>query len=72
MFVLNQTDLYFIAGANVIIVATQAALGTYAAAATLIKATQTLNEFGHTLGERVFNRTHKDVLGQMEFREDHE
>lgn len=45
-------------------VAVGVVISTYAGAATL-NATQTLNQFGHNIGEQVFNSTHPDPLGQM-------
>lgn len=61
---LNKTDLLTISGANPAYVAIGAGVATYVGGATLIDATNTLNDFGRNLGEQLYNATHPDQLGQ--------
>lgn len=65
MDILERNELLMIAGGNPILVAIDVGISTYAGTATIINATQTLNQSGHALGEHIFNATHPDLLGQM-------
>lgn len=65
MEILDQNSFSLIAGGNAVFVAMGVGVSTYVGTATLINATQTLNQFGHAVGEQVFNLTHPDPLGQM-------
>ncbi len=65
MYTLNLIDLYIVSGGNPILTAVAIGASTYVGAATLVNATQTLNDFGRTIGERVYNNTHPNPLGKM-------
>lgn len=65
MDILDQDVISKVAGGNAVYVAVGVGISTYAGACTLINSTHTLNNFGHTVGEQVFNSTHPDQLGQM-------
>jgi hypothetical protein len=70
MDIVKPNELLKVTGGNAVFVAIGVGISTYAGACTLIKSTQTLNDFGHTLGEQVFNSTHPDQLGQMVYQVD--
>ncbi|MCS5711651.1 hypothetical protein [Candidatus Berkiella aquae] len=65
MDILDQDLLSMVSAGNAIFIAIGAGVSTYVGTATIINATQTLNQFGHALGEQIFNATQPDQLGQM-------
>jgi hypothetical protein len=65
MDIINSNELSHINGGNFVYVAIGTGVTTYIGAASIVSATQTLNQFGHAIGEQVFNSTHPDQLGQM-------
>lgn len=65
MDILDHDLISMVTGGNAVYVAIGVGISTFAGAATIINTTHTLNNFGHTVGEQVFNSTHPDQLGQM-------
>lgn len=65
MNILDQSQLSIISAGNAWIIAATTSVTVYSAAGGIINTTQTLNAFGHTIGEQTYNLLNPDPLGQM-------
>lgn len=68
---LIKNNLYYsVSGGNPLVIGAEAAMvgaGLYTAPHILYDATIFLNDIGSSVGEWTFDKTHPNVIGQMEF-----